>query len=200
MRKITAFLAGAAALAGIGSAAVAAHAHEHVLKVALPDGSVEQISYSGDVAPRFVVLPARAVPMAPIAQFDAAPFATFDQIAAEMDRQTDAMLQLAAAMATQPATVDGKIDAAAFAKTPAGTVHYSFVSTSTSDGTCSRSIQVTSFGPGQQPKTVSQSAGNCADGGKIVPAAKTPAPAAPQVTPARLDVPGARPVHSRPTI
>lgn len=200
MRKITALLAGAVALAGVGSAAVAANAHEHVLKVALPDGSVEQIRYSGDVAPRILVLPVRAMPMAPIAMFDAAPFAMFDQIAAEMDRQTDAMLQQAAAMTVQPATVDGKIDTTAFAKMPAGTVHYSFVSTSTGDGTCSRSIQVTSFGPGQQPKTVSQSSGTCADGGKVVPAAKASPLAAPQVTPARLDLPEAKPVHNEPTI
>jgi hypothetical protein len=200
MKKITALLAGAVALAGVGSTAVAANAREHVLKVALPDGSVEQIHYSGEVAPRIVVLPARVVPVTPIALFDPAPFAMFDRIAAEMDRQTDAMLRQAAMMAAQPATADGKIDTAAFAGSPAGTVHYSFVSTSTSDGTCSRSIQVTSYGPGQQPKTVSQSSGNCADGGKVVPAATPSTAAVPQVTPAKLDVPAARPVHDGPTI
>src|SRR3546814_14407058 len=52
-------------------------------------------------------------------------------------------------------------DRAAFGTLPAGTVSYRFVSTSTGNGTCSRSIQVTSLGADQQPKVVSSSSGDC---------------------------------------
>ena len=200
MKTVTAFLAGAAALAAAGTA-IAAPAKDHVLKVALPDGTVEQIRYSGDIAPRIVVVPARTVPVAPIAWFDEAPFAMFDQIAAEMDRQSDAMLRQAAMLAAQPASPDAKVDYAAFGNMPAGTVHYSFVSTSTGRGTCSRSIQLTSFGAGQQPKMVSQSSGDCAAADKVVPAAGNAAPAAiAPVTPAKLDVKPARTAPTGPTI
>ena len=51
---------------------------------------------------------------------------------------------------------------AALAKLPAGTVQYSFVSSSSGNGNCSRSVQLTSFGPDQPPKVVSQSSGDCA--------------------------------------
>src|SRR3546814_10658277 len=69
-----------------------------------------------------------------------APFALFDRIAADMDRQMDAMfrqarmLEAAAARGATP-------DRAAFGTLPAGTLSYRFVSTSTGIGTCSRSIQ-----------------------------------------------------------
>jgi hypothetical protein len=56
---------------------------------------------------------------------------------------------------------DGKLDMTAFGKMPAGTMHYSFVSTSSGNGTCSRSVEMTSFGAGQQPKVIQTSSGDC---------------------------------------
>ena len=200
MRKKTiGLLAGIAGLAMAGAAMATTppkHAQaettqpDHVLSVALPDGTVEQIRYSGEAPPAVVFTPVRqaALPVAFSDPFDMASFADFDRIAAAMDRQMGAMLRQASTMAAQPVGPDGKIDEAAFAKLPAGTVHYSFVSSSTGNGTCSRSLQVTSFGPNQQPKVVSQSSGDCARvGAPVTPVAGHPVAGA-TVTQAKHDV------------
>lgn len=176
--------AGIAALAVAGTA-MAATAKDHVLNVTLPDGSIEQIHYTGDVAPRVAIAPPREMAL-PVAFGD--PFVDFDRISAAMDRQMDAMMHQASTMAAQPVSPDGKIDTAAFGKLPAGTMHYSFVSTSNGSGTCSRSVQVTSFGPDQQPKVVSQSSGDCsAMGVQPIPASGA-APAAGKTLPVKQDV------------
>ena len=202
MRKQTIGLfAGIAGLAITGAAMAATppkHAQpenvqpEHILSVAMPDGTVEHIRYSGDTPPALVFTPVRqaALPVAFGDPFTMAPFADFDRIAAVMDRQMDAMLRQASTLAAQPVGPDGKIDQAAFAKLPAGTVHYSFVSSSSGNGTCSRSVQMTSFGPNQQPKIVSQSSGDCAGvGTPVTPAVDHAAPAAaPTVTAVKHDV------------
>lgn len=162
MRKIrTAVFASIAALAAVGTAVAASH-DSHVMKVDLPDGSIARIEYKGDVAPKVTVAP--ALNFVPVHWFDpfAAPFTLFDRIAADMDRQTDMMMRQVRSLQLRPST-DGKVDLAAFGALPAGTVSYSFVSTGTGKGTCSRSLQVTSFGPGQPPKVVSNSSGECRD-------------------------------------
>lgn len=85
MRKIrTAVLAGVAAVAAIGTALAASHGGL-IMKVGLPDGAVARIEYEGDVAPKVTVTPASSVP--PITwldPFEAAAFAAFDRIAADM--------------------------------------------------------------------------------------------------------------------
>ena len=188
MKKMrTAILAGATALAAAGTA-VAASEPQHVLNLAMPDGSIEHIHYSGD-APPVVFLPVHSAPIASADPSDS-PFAMFDRIAAEMDRQADTMMHQAAMMASQPAAADGKIDYAAFGKLPAGTVHYSFVSTSSGKGgTCTRSMQITSQGPKLQPKMISQTSGDCgAAPAHAVPAVQGPAPAAqPKAITVKLD-------------
>ena len=172
MRKLrTAVLIGIAALAvtGVG---LAAGRDTHMMMVILPDGSVTQIKYKGDVAPTVTFVPTSHV--TPVGLFDlsdSAPFAAFDQIAAEMDRQTGAMFREAGALSAVPPLDSGKLDLAAFSKLPRGTIHYRFVSTSNGSGTCDRSIEVTSWGPDQKPKVVSSSSGDC----KAVDRALTPA-------------------------
>lgn len=82
MRKIrTAVLAGVAAIAAAG-AAMAASQDTHVMKVALPDGSVARIEYKGDVAPKVVVAPARSlpVPISFVGPFDVAPLPLFNRV------------------------------------------------------------------------------------------------------------------------
>jgi len=83
-----------------------------------------------------------------------APFAALDRVAAQMDREMNAIMQKVSAP-------DGKLDMASFGTLPAGTMQYRFVSTSTGNGTCSRSVQMTSAGDGQQPKVVQTSTGDC---------------------------------------
>jgi hypothetical protein len=159
MRNIrTAVLAGVAALAAAGTA-VAASNHSHVMNVNLPDGSVARIQYSGDVAPVVRVEPS-AIPLRFVDPFDAAPFAMFDRIFADLDRQATAMMRQAQALQRAQAGDPG-LDLAAFGNMPAGTISYRFVSTSDGDRVCTRSWRLTSQGPDQQPKLVSASSGDC---------------------------------------
>jgi hypothetical protein len=162
MRKLlrTAVLAGATAIAIAGTAMAAANDNK-VMTADMPDGSLARIEYQGDVAPKVTVEPAiRFVPVRFADPGITAPFALFDRIAADMDRQMDVMFRQAR-MLEAAAARGATLDPAAFGNLPAGTVSYRFVSTSTGNGTCARSIQVTSLGAGQQPKVVSGSSGDC---------------------------------------
>lgn len=153
MRLFFKTLLGAGALAAIAGSALAAD-RAHILRVAMPDGSVAQIRYVGDVPPDIAVAPATVD--------IASPFAMMDRIAFEMDRQADMMLRQVAAMRNAGPAMDGQLDRAAFGTLPAGAVSYSVTSFSTgAGGTCNRSVQVTSLGNGQQPKVVQQSSGDC---------------------------------------
>ncbi|UIJ44248.1 hypothetical protein LZK98_14360 [Sphingomonas cannabina] len=182
MRLISkALLAGLGTLAFAG-AAIAAE-REHVINLTLPDGSQQQIRYSGDVAPQVVVLPVHALP-APVAWFGGDPFGSFsafDRIAAAMDRQVDVMLRQAAELSASAPEDAAPMTRMAAGKLPAGSYSYSFVSTSTGSGTCSRSFEMTSYGPNQAPKVVSHSSGDCGGGvpapRQAVAPAETPKPA-----------------------
>jgi hypothetical protein len=185
MRKLlrTAVLAGAAAIAVAGTALAAAN-HNRVMTIDLPDGSLARIEYQGDVAPKVTVEPmTRLVPGQLANPAMTAPFALFDQIAADMDRQMDAMFRQARMLETAAAG-DAPLDRAEFVALPPGTVSYRFVSTSTGNSVCSRSVQVTSLGAGQQPKVASSSSGDCgAPAHTTAPAVAAPAqPATPTNT------------------
>jgi hypothetical protein len=170
MRKLrTAVLAGCAAVVAVGTAVAASH-DTHALRIAMPDGSIARIEYQGDVAPRVTLAP--ATPVALFEPFDSAPFAAFDRVAAQIDRDMDAMIRQTATLSAAPSlTPDGTLDMAAFGKLPAGTMHYSFVSTSTGNGTCNRTVQMTSYGVNQQPKVVQTSSGDCKGMPSVTPAA-----------------------------
>lgn len=179
MRKIrTAVLAGVVGLVAVGTAMAASH-DKHLLNIAMPDGSIAKIEYQGDVAPRVMVTPAEtvAVPIAlfepfAVSAFDTEPFAALDRMAAQMDREMNAVIRQAAALQqAQPLSPDGKLDMAAFGKMPAGTIHYSFVSTSSGNGTCNRTVQMTYYGQGQQPKILQTSSGDCKGMPDVTPAA-----------------------------
>src|SRR4051794_37511136 len=104
MRPVrTLLVAGAASLA-LAGAAIAAGENMHVMSVQLPDGSIEQVHYRGDVAPKIVMVPAAAV--SPVSLFESAfgpdsPFALMDRISAQMEAQTSAMMRQAATLAAQ---------------------------------------------------------------------------------------------------
>jgi hypothetical protein len=121
------------------------------MNVALPDGSVAQIEYAGDVAPKVSVAPAAAVPIA-----FADPFAEFDRMAAYMEAQHQAMMQQAAARAAPGApdqvTVVGNL--------PAGT-HFTYVSSTTDANGCTQTVQYSSDGSSAQPRVTRTSAGSC---------------------------------------
>jgi len=186
MRKNrTAVLAGVAALIAVGTAVAATH-NSHVMKIAMPDGSIAKIEYQGDVAPKVAVAPqpfGLAEMSLPVAVFDPfvlaslgsdqtswAPFAELDRMTAQIDRDMRAVIDQASAMQAQMAAPTGKLDMAAFGKMPAGTVHYSFVSTSTGKGSCGQSVQITSYGGNAEPKVVRTSSGDCRDMLSLTPA------------------------------
>lgn len=174
MKRLTKLLLGSFGLAAIAGTALAAD-RVHVMNVALPDGSVRQIRYVGEVAPRVVLVPVAAV--SPIeAMFGGdSPFAMLDQVSAMMDRQADALLRQAAVL-SRNAPGSGVTTA----NLPAGATGYSYTAISSSTaGGCTQSVQMTSFGSGQAPKVVRQSSGDCSAMGtaKSTPAVQPAAPA-----------------------
>ena len=157
MRKLrTTILASVAALIAAG-AAQAATAETRRMNVALPDGSIAQIEYTGEVAPRVSVVPARAHTVIAFA-----PFAGFERIMAEREaRHRAIMLQMAAleraaaqAAASEPRqfTLVGDL--------PAG-VSFTYVSSTTDANGCTRTVEYRSRGSGAEPKITRASAGNC---------------------------------------
>jgi len=151
----TTILAGGAALLVAGTAAAAA-GKLHTMNVALPDGSVAQIEYSGDVAPSVAAQPVDAVP---VAYLD--PFAELDQMAAYIEAQHQAMMQQVAAIEQAAAGGSGAPGPlTAVGNVPAG-VHYTYVSSTTDAHGCTQTIEYSSDGESQQPKVTRTSAGSC---------------------------------------
>jgi hypothetical protein len=167
-----AVLAGAGSLL-VATAAVAATDEFHRMQVALPDGSVAHIEYVGDVAPTITVQP---VAVDRIAFFDpfagmAPAFADLDRVSALMERQSQAMLRQVAEM--QRAGASGAMPGQVFATSnlPAGSYHYSYVSSTTSNG-CTQTVAWQSDGKSAQPHMTRASSGDCGNverGQAIVP-------------------------------
>ena len=199
MRKVTKLLlAGFGALTLTGVAVAAADNH-HLMNVVMPDGSVAQIHYVGNVAPQVVAVP--AADAMPVALFAADPFAMMDRISYAMDRQMDAMLQQASAL--RQAAPNGQLSEAALKSLPPGTVSYSFTSYSSGNGaTCSQSVHVTALGQNQAPKVERQSQGDCSavNTRKATPAVIEAKPEGPKVTPANLQKPAEAPKAKGPII
>ena len=145
MKKTTiALVAGALALAG--TAAFAASNDVHHMTVRLADGSVANIEYTGDVAPKVSLAAPRPMSLADFApQFGVAP--GFAQIDAMMNAQMRAMQQQVNAMMALPLGANAPMEAA-FGKMPAGS-HF-----------CAQSVQITTDANGKQ-NIVRHSAGNC---------------------------------------
>jgi hypothetical protein len=177
---LTTILAGAAALGALGaSAALAGDDQMHIMTIRLPDGSVRQIQYAGDVPPQVIVAPA---PVAPIGFAD--PFAAMRLMSAMLDRQADMMLRQAAA--TRQGTTDD-------AENAPGMRVYSMSSTIGASGVCMRSVQITYTGDAK-PHVVSRSSGDC--GAAAPPAeinAPRPVPAAQPKAPRTIEVKATNP-------
>jgi len=161
MRKLkTALRAGAAAVVAVGfaGAAFAQRPQTHVMTLMLPSGGAAHIRYTGDVAPQvtFSDTPAPLPAATPSLFGTASPFAEMARISALMDRQAAALLREAAAISAQPGVVD-----TSFGNLPAGAGEYTFVSTMSGNGVCSRSVEFTSLGNGAPPKIVRRASGDC---------------------------------------
>jgi len=162
MRSLKTVLgAGVAAVAALGfcGMALAQSPQIHTMTIALPGGGVEQIQYTGTVAPRV------SVSDAPVPIFAAMPsvfgagsaFAEMERISAAMDRQADQMLRQASAM--QAGTAQPNLTT--ISDMPAGSRSYSFVSEMNGGNVCSRSMVITSEGNGAAPHVVTHTSGNC---------------------------------------
>jgi hypothetical protein len=144
----------AAALAGTASltlagASAAREPSTHVLTIALPDGSVEQIRYTGNVPPN-IYFARGPQAFAPRPSFFA-PFPSFaelDRIFAEINRQAAALFQEAESLASLPPAPPSGVSEAALSRLPPGSRSYSFVATFSGNGVCTQSLEVTSGGNG----------------------------------------------------
>lgn len=129
-----------------GSAAMAAPEDVHVLKVRLPDGRVQSVRYKGDIPPRIVIVRRTVDPQE----------AMIRRMMARMEQQRIAMLRQSTALAAQGS--DKPLSPAAL---PSTSYSYHFMSSGTGKGSCTRIVQMTSYGAGQEPKVVSQTTGDC---------------------------------------
>lgn len=179
-------LTGAAALLVCG-AAEAATAKLHKLDVALPDGSVARVEYAGDVAPRVIVQPSapQAIAFAdPLFAFGGEPFAEMQRVSAMLEAQHRAMLQRVAELQRAAASGAPTSGLTITSNLPAGSYHYSMVSSTTGTDGCTQTVSWNSDGRSAQPQVTRTSAGNCDAArrgeGPIVPArAEASAPTTP---------------------
>lgn len=160
MRKLPAFAFAGVAAAALAGTAYAAAAKTHVMNVPLPDGSVAKVEYVGDVAPKVTIAPR---PLADAGMPWAMPFpsfAGFDRIFQEMNRRSQEMMRQAQQqMANQPAGMASYI--ASYGDMPVGDTSTTVVSVSNGGGTCTRTTEVVSQGPGKPPKVTSNVSGQC---------------------------------------
>ncbi len=157
--KAVLFCAAAVVAAASVVPARADGAKTHIMTIQLPNGAVERIRYTGDVAPQVVLAPA---PMA----FTVPGFMPASAMAefAALQRMSDAMDAQEAVMLRQAAELP-RLTQAGFANLPAGATGYSMVSTFSSNGACTRTTQVTYRGDGLAPQTVSNVSGDCGGAG-----------------------------------
>ena len=161
MRTLPKILGACAVAALFGTAAWAASAPaQHHLTVWLPGGGSEQITYTGDVAPKVSFTPGDFAPVSfwsPLA-FDAVPV---DRIAAAVDADMASMIRAADAMMAMPMPAFNGITEADLGSLPPGSQSYSVISTVNGNNVCTRSVQITQNGNGK-PQVVRHASGNCA--------------------------------------
>ncbi len=161
MRTATTVLLAGAAIAGLAGLAFAAGPAVHPMTVQGLNGAVAQIRYTGDVAPKVTFVQGPVNPFAASFWGASSPFAELDRIAALMDRQMAQVMYQARLMEQQ--SQSDPLSQAVFQDMPAGTASYSFVSTSSGNGYCMRTTQITASPNGGTPRVVSQTSGNCGE-------------------------------------
>jgi hypothetical protein len=157
--KKSVFVAGIAALALAGTAAWAADSNVHEMTIQLPGGGIEQIQYTGNVAPKVRVVPMAAMPQV---AFMPMAFPDMARIQASMNAQMHAMMLRANALAAQ-SFANGPLSISAGG--PAAGSHF-----------CARSIQITTGANGKQ-NVVTHTAGDCGGGARTSAPANHAAPA-----------------------
>jgi hypothetical protein len=152
--QVKTILVGAAAIltAAAATPARAGDSTAHIMTIELPNGAVEHIRYRGDVPPTVVMAPAPFTIAEPFFGPDPA-FVALQRMSAALDAQAAVMLQQVAELP--------RLTEAQFHTLPAGATGYSFVSTFSSDGACTRTTQITYRGDGLAPQTVSNVSGDC---------------------------------------
>jgi hypothetical protein len=168
-------------LAGFGSLALAGAASANSMTVRLPDGTVETIDYSGDVAPQVSFGPPPGATAMPFRGTTPDPvFAQMQQISDRMDRDMARFFD--AAMRGGPlAAVD--ID-----NLPAGVHSYSIVQTLTPNGVCTQSTEIVGGDQKARPQKISHVTGACGGAANNAAPATTPADVAPPLPPHRRDL------------
>lgn len=186
-----------AAVIGCSGAALAQSSNTHTLTVQLPGGGIAEIHYTGNVAPQVTVSsgPAATNALLPAALLFGAhsPLATLDRLSAEMDREAAALFRYADAMAAQPWPITGGLTMTNVRNLPTGTSGFSYVSTVTGNGVCTRSTEITATGNGP-PRVVTHSSGNCG------PEANAPASNAGWGAPGTVRVPATPAPAKRPDL
>jgi hypothetical protein len=175
MRALRSVVLAAVAAFGVGFAGAASAQTANVMTVRLPGGGLAEIRYVGDVPPQVVFAPTATtydsgLPASSLFGRES-PFAAFERISAEMDRQAAAMFRYAAALADQAQAGQG----------------YAYASAMPADGGCLQGVRITQVF-GAPPRVETYSAGNCtrssAPGGTV----RLPVgPAAPPRQPELLD-------------
>lgn len=147
------------ALAALAGTALAAPPNTHKMTVALPSGGTAIIEYQGDVAPKVRIAPTAV--WSPVGIAIVPNLRWFDELAASLDRQVDAIMRPANTI-TAPSMVSRiHPNVAPLDTMPAAASSYTVVSTTTPNGTCTRTVATTAMGVGRPPKIVARSSGNC---------------------------------------
>ena len=161
----TALLAGVGSLALIGAAFAHTPTPTHHVSIRLPNGAVEEIEYSGNIAPHISFRQAPAIQTAypsPFAMFGPnSPFAAMERISAEMNREAAQLMQQVNAIAAAPLPGPGRLMSADARNMPPGAKGYSFVATLSPNGVCTQSREIITAGPGKAPRMISRSSGSC---------------------------------------
>lgn len=166
MQKLrTAAVIGAALLAAaeLAGASAGELVKTHVLTVRLADGSLEQIRYAGDRPPRisFGDQPAPLLSQG-FESFGAdSPFALFDRMTAEMDREAAALWNETARLSDSTLLPPGAPTAVDFPNLRPGARSFSVVSTLSGGHMCTRSIEYSASSDGGRPRIVTRTSGDC---------------------------------------
>jgi len=158
-----------AAVALAGSVVLASTIHSvHHLRIRLPGGGTERISYIDDTAPKIVILPIAVNAHMFMPTRFGSQFSSLNRISAEINQMKSVIdRQKAVAMwGRETLRITGPSDLTdiALGSIPVSVESYSFVSTSNGTSVCTRQVQITNLGNGTKPKVVSHSSGNCSGG------------------------------------